>query len=119
MILASQTISSGTILLILLMLVAILIAYAGLIWLSLWITSKINGSKALVWGAMLGVVTANFLPLLSILLGQGGQLSFLYESLLPSALAASMLACAINLFIWHSQRSAGATVVKKDSTPRN
>ena len=84
MVFASHVIDGGMIVLLLVTLVAIVAAYAGLIWLSLWLTSKVNGSKALVWGAMLGVVTANFFRLLALLLGQWGHISFLYESLLPS-----------------------------------
>ena len=107
MLLASDMIDGGTIFLMLLILLAIVAACAGLIWLSLWLTSKVNGSKALVWGAMLGVVTANFLPLLGILLGQWGHVAFLYESLLPSAVAASTLACIINLIVWKRNRKSG------------
>ena len=107
MVLASHFIDGGMIVLMLLTLAAIVAAYAGLIWLSLWLTSKVNGSKALIWGAMLGVVTANFLPLLGILLGRWGHISFLYESLLPSAVAASTLACIINLIVWKRNRQSG------------
>jgi uncharacterized protein YqgC (DUF456 family) len=110
MLLASDMIDGGAIVLMFLILMAIVAAYAGVIWLSLWLTSKVNGSKALVWGAMLGVVTANFFPLLAFLLGQWGHISFLYESLLPSAVAASTLACIINLIIWKRKRKPNESV---------
>jgi len=100
MLIASAVIDSGTIILVLLILVAVVAACAGLILLSLWLTSKVNGSKGLVWGALLGVATVYFWPLLGLLMGHWGHFSFLYESLLPSAAAASILACILNLIVW-------------------
>lgn len=96
----SSTIDGGTIILAFLALVAVVAALVGFIVLSLWLTSKVNGSKELVWGALLGVGTVYFWPLLGLLRGHWGHFSFLYESVLPSAAAASALACIINLFVW-------------------
>jgi hypothetical protein len=88
---ATGGIDVGTIILALLILVAIVAVSGGMILFSLWLTSKVNGSKGLVWGALLGVATVYFRPLIGLLLGRWGHFSFLYESLLPSAAASLML----------------------------
>lgn len=108
MLIASGGIDGGTMILAILILVAIVAACTGIILLSLWLTFKVNGSRGLVWGAVLGVVTVYFRPLLGLLLGHWGHFSFLYESLLPSAAAASTLACIINLITW--KRNCGPVV---------
>lgn len=113
---ASHVIDGGTIFLILLSLAAIIGACAALIYLSLWLTSKVNGSKGLVWGALLGVATAKFLPLLGFLVGQV-PFSFLYESLLPSAVGASVLACSINVLIWFRRAKPDATGLTEGTAP--
>ena len=111
MFLAGDMIDGGTILLSLFMMGAIVAACAALIYCSLWVTTKVGGSKALVWGAMLGVTTANSLPLLGVLLGHWADASFLIRSFLPSAVAASALACFINLIIWQRNKRIAASEV--------
>lgn len=104
--LASQFVDGGTIALMLLLLIAIITACAALIYGSFWLTNQVNGSQRLVWGAMLVAAALNFRPLLGLLFGAWGHVSFLYESLLPGVTVAAILACATNVAL--SKRRAKA-----------
>ena len=112
---ASNFMSDGAIILVMLSVLFIVALGIGVISLSIWITSKINGSKGLVWGALLGVGVSYFWRVLGLLLGSWDTASLLFGSVLKNAAAAAIIACVINLFIW-KRRSSDTSIGNTDVT---
>ena len=120
---ASNTIGDGAIVFVLFAVLLIVALGIGIIVLSLWLTSKINGSKGLVWGALLGVGVSHFWRILGLLLGSWDNASLLFGLVLRNAVEAAVLACVINLIIWKRRRESGISdensdVSNDNSSPR-
>ena len=103
---ASNTMSDGGIALVMLAVLLIVALGIGFIVLSLWLTSKINGSKGLVLGALLGVGVSYFWRVSGLLLGSWDNASLLFGLVLRNAVEAAVLACVINLIIWKRRRGS-------------
>ena len=102
---ASNTMSDGAIVLVMLAVLFIVALGIGVIVLSIWLTSKINGSKGLVWGGLLGVGVSYFWRILGLLFGRWDNAFLLFGSVLKHAVAAAILASVINLIIWKRRRT--------------
>lgn len=111
---ASNTIGDGAIALVMLAVLLIVVLGIGVIVLSLWLTSKINGSKCLVWGALLGVGVSYFWQISGLLLGSWDNASLLFGLVLRNAVEAAVLACVINLIIWKRRRGSVISNVNSD-----
>lgn len=101
---------SGFVLLAILLIAAIIAVCLLVIVMSFWITAKVGGSKALVWGAVLGVATVYLMPI-SSMWGATWGFPFAYgnrhtwiERALPETAEAAALACLVNLIIWYRNR---------------
>ena len=111
---ASNTMGDGAIVFVLFAVLLIVASGIGVIALSLWLTSKINGSKGLVWGALLGVGVSYFWRVLGLLLGSWDHATLLLSSVLRNAVEAAVLACVINLIIWKRRREPGMSDENSD-----
>ena len=58
-------------------------------------------------GSSAGSTGRELLCIVDLLLGQWGHISFVFELMLHSAVAASILACIINLIIWKRKGNSG------------
>ena len=94
---ASAGMDAGMIFLVMLLVVGVFAACFVVIGVAFWFTSKVQGSKGLVSGALLGVLTVYSWQLLSMFLGRS-QIQFQkFQSLLLNAAFAAALACLINV----------------------
>lgn len=83
----------GLIFAVLLVIAVVAAACVLVVAMSWWLTSKVHGSMGLFWGSLLGVGTVHLIEMVF----RNWSLHDVYESLLPSAAAASALACLLNL----------------------
>lgn len=116
---ASNTMGDGAIILVLFAVLLIVVLGIGVIVLSLWLTSKLNGSKGLVWGALLGVGVSHFWRILGLLLGSWDNASLLFGLVLRNAVEAAVLACVINLILWKQRRGSVISNEKSDVSNDN
>jgi hypothetical protein len=88
---------SGIIFIAFLAACGIVLGYGLVIVAAFWISSRLGGSTALVWGALLGVSIG---PILAIVF-RGTSLGwYLVDSLLQNAAASAVVACLVNAVIW-------------------